>query len=240
MATESQPICEFVVPCMAGPSSDGHRFRKVRCRYRAAEWPFTQCELLLQTLDRMEMWGQVRSFELRLRLRETRRRNEESPEPGSTTGLPERGRHSRTITAPVPEWLQEEVGADKSFYDIRHLIQRIRQYLLESERDQQEQQALGSTTPSSQGPRRGSSAHVMFPDIEIISTFGEDTHQPNKPSSSARHTQSQSARAQMEDDRAGEEASASRGGRQSQGPRPRGSRVPGRGTVRKLRDDDSQ
>ncbi|KAJ5475605.1 hypothetical protein N7539_007892 [Penicillium diatomitis] len=188
----------------------------------------------------MEMWGQVRSFELRLRLRETRRRNEESPEPDSTTGLPERGRHSRTITAPVPEWLQEEVGADKSFDDIRHLIQRIRQYLLETERDQQDQQALGSTTLNSQGPRRGSSAHVIFPDIEIIPAFDEDTLQPKKPSSSARHTKSQSAGAQTEDDRAGEEASASRSRRQSQGSRPRGNRVSGRGTVRKLRDDGSQ
>ncbi|GIJ82947.1 hypothetical protein Asppvi_001464 [Aspergillus pseudoviridinutans] len=41
-----------------------------RARYRARAWPFTQCDLLLDSLARMEAWGGVESFEVVLRRRE--------------------------------------------------------------------------------------------------------------------------------------------------------------------------
>ena len=44
-----------------------------RARYRSTQWPFTQCELLLDSLARMERWGGVRCFELVLRRREVER-----------------------------------------------------------------------------------------------------------------------------------------------------------------------
>lgn len=50
--------------------------------YRAERWPFIQVDLhlLLESLDRMETWGQVESFEMRLRRREVLRAN--GPRPG--------------------------------------------------------------------------------------------------------------------------------------------------------------
>ncbi|GIJ99381.1 hypothetical protein Aspvir_001513 [Aspergillus viridinutans] len=44
-----------------------------RARYRARAWPFTQCDLLLDSLARMEAWGGVESFEVVLRRREVER-----------------------------------------------------------------------------------------------------------------------------------------------------------------------
>ncbi|KAH2524907.1 hypothetical protein KXW97_003218, partial [Aspergillus fumigatus] len=44
-----------------------------RARYRSRAWPFTQCELLLDSLGRMEAWGGVESFEVVLRRREMER-----------------------------------------------------------------------------------------------------------------------------------------------------------------------
>ncbi|PKX98084.1 putative pathogenicity factor [Aspergillus novofumigatus IBT 16806] len=44
-----------------------------RARYRSRAWPFTQCELLLDSLARMEAWGGVQSFEVVLRRREVQR-----------------------------------------------------------------------------------------------------------------------------------------------------------------------
>jgi hypothetical protein len=44
-----------------------------RARYRARAWPSTQCDLLLDSLDRMEAWGGVEGFEVVLRRREKER-----------------------------------------------------------------------------------------------------------------------------------------------------------------------
>lgn len=44
-----------------------------------------QCELLLQSLDRMQSWGLVESFELPLRRREAERINNNAPETGNTS-----------------------------------------------------------------------------------------------------------------------------------------------------------
>ncbi|KAJ5475604.1 hypothetical protein N7539_007891 [Penicillium diatomitis] len=191
---EFHPTCEFISPCQAGPSSDGLHFRKVvshifgrnklstkkfpdsvwvwycrkhyrRAMYRADSWPLTQCSLLLQTLDRMENWGQVRSFELRLHHRETLQREQEDPDSSpkkarvSKTGR----RHRTTVAEPVPEWLQQEVGPNKSFADIRRLVQRIR-----------EDQLHSYLSPK-------------FPNIEIIASFyGEEPVQKERHSKGRR------------------------------------------------------
>ncbi|KAI9925564.1 hypothetical protein MW887_005945 [Aspergillus wentii] len=47
-----------------------------RARYRSAQWPFTQCELLMDSLGRMEVWGGVECFEVVLRRREIMRGEE--------------------------------------------------------------------------------------------------------------------------------------------------------------------
>lgn len=94
--------CEFIDPCKMTPSPDGMHHRKVvshvfgrnkkstkqfpehvwvhycrkhyqRARYRADQWPFTQCDLILESLRRMEEWGGVESFNLTLRRREQQR-----------------------------------------------------------------------------------------------------------------------------------------------------------------------
>lgn len=56
-----------------------------RARYRTETWIFMQCELLLQSLDRMQSWGLVESFELPLRRREAERINNNAPETGNTS-----------------------------------------------------------------------------------------------------------------------------------------------------------
>lgn len=49
-----------------------------RARYRSRDWPFTQCDLLLDSLGRMEEWGGVGCFEVALRRREMERVNDDS------------------------------------------------------------------------------------------------------------------------------------------------------------------
>ncbi|EPS27064.1 hypothetical protein PDE_02005 [Penicillium oxalicum 114-2] len=129
VSTIFTPICEFSQPCRMGPSPDGVHFRKVvshlfgrnkastklfpesvwifycrkhyqRARYRAEQWPFNQCELLLQSLDRMERWGYVRSFELRLRRREAMRTDGQADRPGPSGLLGSGRRHPTAFTAP--------------------------------------------------------------------------------------------------------------------------------------------
>lgn len=51
---------------------------------------------------------------------------------------------------PVPSWLRAEVGSNKTFEDIRNIIEKIRQYM----------QSLRDTYRP-----------VAFPDIEILPTF---------------------------------------------------------------------
>ncbi|KAL5360229.1 hypothetical protein BJX96DRAFT_149947 [Aspergillus floccosus] len=61
-----------------------------RARYRATKWPFIQCELLLDSLRRMEVWGGVRSFAVVLRKREVERLTP-APASGPTLSLGLRG-----------------------------------------------------------------------------------------------------------------------------------------------------
>lgn len=188
------PVCEYSTPCPMSTGSEGVYFRKVvshlfgrnktstklfpnhiwvyycrrhyqRARYRAEQWPFVQAELLLQTLERMEEWGQVESFELRLRRRETLRAH---PEQTTTTGCTTNGRRRPiTISAPVPSWLHAEVGKDKTFNDIRRIVERIRAYLAQVQQDEAPKTDTKGTARNT--ACRSSSLH--FPDIEFLPIF---------------------------------------------------------------------
>lgn len=121
-----------------------------RARYRADQWPFTQCELLVESLNRMKKWGGVESFELILRRREMLRvdngdESSDNAEVSKSSKKAPSGRKNPTaIIAPVPDWLRAHVGRDKSFEDIRQIVSRIRQHLLvvrDAERAQSVQQS---------------------------------------------------------------------------------------------------
>ncbi|KAJ5153435.1 uncharacterized protein N7482_009913 [Penicillium canariense] len=212
-AEEYTLMCEFSFPCCMTPSPDGMHFRKVvshvfgrnkastklfpprvwvhycrkhyqRARYRANQWPFTQCDLLLESLRRMEVWGGVASFELILRRREVLRAdgtNDKSASTASSGPLQNGRKHPTAIVAPVPRWLRQEVGRGKSFDAIRHLIERIREHmasLRQNEKIHQAQQAKlsGSSARSKsrkqpKTPSRQQGSLVRFPDIEILPTF---------------------------------------------------------------------
>jgi hypothetical protein len=73
-----------------------------RARYRAEQWPFVQAESLLQSLERMEEWGQVESFELRLRRREALRADGEGEQAQATGCTTNERRRPVAIPAPVP------------------------------------------------------------------------------------------------------------------------------------------
>lgn len=166
-----------------------------RARYRASLWPFTQCDLLLDSLGRMQSWGGIESFELVLRKRENQRTRTNSeageratspptgaqtPEgsprssavtsPASAASTPARnanssgGTNPTTTTttttthkrspvvppSPVPDWLRLEVGPNKSFDDIRAIVERLREHL---------------TREQNAGNK------ISFPDIEILPKF---------------------------------------------------------------------
>ncbi|KAJ5820014.1 hypothetical protein N7474_005605 [Penicillium riverlandense] len=120
------------------PSVWVHYCRKhyQRARYRADQWPFTQCELLVESLNRMQTWGGVESFELILRRREMLRvdngdDSSDNARASKTSKKAPSGRKNPTaIIAPVPDWLRAHVGRDKTFEDIRQIVSRIRQHLL--------------------------------------------------------------------------------------------------------------
>ncbi|KAJ5475603.1 hypothetical protein N7539_007890 [Penicillium diatomitis] len=204
---EFTPSCKFSGQCSLVPSPDGVKYyRKVvshifgrnksstqkipdsvwiyycrkhyqRSLYRADKWPFTQCELLLQTLARMESWGGVQSFELRLRAREVRRVDGETPTPAP---IGSGRRHPRAAPAPVPGWLQQELGDHKSFDEIRRLVQRIHGYLRGVQQAEQVQRSSRNTASQTQRVNKESrvtayrerfQSAVRFPDVELIPTF---------------------------------------------------------------------
>lgn len=192
---QENELCEFSTPCHMSPSPDGMHYRKVvshvfgrnkastklfpssvwvhycrkhyqRARYRADQWPFTQCELLLESLNRMEAWGGVESFELILRRREKMRVDDDCHEEDSKQSRAERGEEAAVpktkraqlasstsgrkrptpVTAPVPHWLRGCVGRGLSFNDVREIISRVREHmaqLREGEKNRQVQQAVG-------------------------------------------------------------------------------------------------
>ncbi|KAG0154240.1 hypothetical protein PDIDSM_1620 [Penicillium digitatum] len=242
-------LCEFAAPCQMHPSPDGMHYRKVvshvfgrnkavtklfplgvwvhycrkhyqRARYRADQWPFTQCDLLLESLSRMEHWDGVDSFELILRRREQVRVGRET-EGAPTTEAPNKretnpsadqaqdqdsrslgaatraaGRkHPTAIIAPVPDWLRRHVGHGKTFQEIRHIIELVRNHmarLRNRERAQQQLNPIPKSPRALDSPRRGGPSNdrkgrmskpanrdplrlrastVRFPDVEILPHF---------------------------------------------------------------------
>ncbi|KAJ5884830.1 hypothetical protein N7495_009340 [Penicillium taxi] len=214
---DSMIKCEFSNPCAMGPSPDGMHFRKVvshvfgrnksstklfpmhiwvhycrkhyqRARYRADKWPFTQCELLLESLQRIEDWGGVEGFELSLRRRERLRQGDKDCLDGNNTAASSqkrnRGRKNpKPVNAPVPEWLKQEVGCDKTFDQIRSIIRRINSHmtnLLEAEKEGHKaakETAQMSFTPCRANQKRDAKQFrqevslIRFPDIEILPIF---------------------------------------------------------------------
>lgn len=242
-------LCEFAAPCRMHPSPDGMHYRKVvshvfgrnkavtklfplgvwvhycrkhyqRARYRADQWPFTQCDLLLESLSRMENWDGVESFELILRRREqmrvgreaggapttgTSNQNEITPSAGQaqdqenkSSGVVTRSpgrKHPTAIIAPVPDWLRQHVGHGKTFQEIRHIIELVRNHMVRLRNRERAQHQLNHIpkSPSAPGsPHRGVSSSgrkgriakptnrdplrlrastVRFPDVEILPHF---------------------------------------------------------------------
>ena len=216
---EEDHLCEFAAPCRMHPSPDGMHYRKVvshvfgrnkavtklfplsvwvhycrkhyqRARYRADQWPFTQCDLLLESLSRMENWDGVESFELILRRREqmrvgreaegaltttteTSRQKEATPSAASqaqdqdkSSDIVPRGpsrKHPTAIIAPVPDWLRQHIGHGKSFEEIRQIIELVRDHMVRLRNQERVQQQLRHLpkSPSAPGtPRRGALSHV--------------------------------------------------------------------------------
>ena len=205
-------LCEFAAPCRMHPSPDGMHYRKVvshvfgrnkavtklfplgvwvhycrkhyqRARYRADQWPFTQCDLLLESLNRMENWDGVESFELILRRREqmrvgretesapnsgTSNQNNTTPSVGQnqdqdnkssgTVTRPPGRKHPTAIIAPVPDWLRQHVGHGKTFQEIRRIIELVRNHMVRLRNQERAQQQLNHLPKSPSGPgspRRG-------------------------------------------------------------------------------------
>ncbi|KAI2786254.1 hypothetical protein POX_g08637 [Penicillium oxalicum] len=266
------PICEFSQPCRMGPSPDGVHFRKVvshlfgrnkastklfpesvwvfycrkhyqRARYRAEQWPFNQCELLLQSLDRMERWGYVRSFELRLRRREAMRADGQADRPGPSGLLGSGRRHPTAFTAPVPNWLQQEVGSGKTFDDIRNIVERIRQDLANARQqkinNKQSKEETGDSVALSDENRhvslstayRERQSFARFPDIEILPTFHPSVQAQRRP---LNRRGNKTGGEEHSDSDPSEDRGFEPRSRRRQAPRPRGlNRVSARGAVRK-------
>jgi hypothetical protein len=193
------PVCEFAAPCRLNGSPDGYHFRKVvshvfgrnkavtkifpqdvwvhycrkhyqRARYRADQWPFTQCDLLLESLRRMQEWNGVESWDLDLRRREKIRVktvNGELGKPtkqgGSTKTIKDADnqaplkntrpgrKHPTAIIAPAPDWLHQSIGEKKTFDEIRSIIERVREYMSELRRREREHQTRSPpTTPEAE------------------------------------------------------------------------------------------
>ncbi|KAJ5930136.1 hypothetical protein N7466_005629 [Penicillium verhagenii] len=197
-------LCEFSQPCHMGPSPDGMHYRKVvshffgrnkastklfpdavwvhycrkhyqRARYRADQWPFTQCELLIESLSRMEEWGGVESFNIVLRRREILRVDQEEnlgeftgrnkkPMTNSAAKRPSNGRSltsgrrlPRAVVAPVPAWLRRCAGPRKSFDEIRAIVCQTREYM-EHMRDEEKALATAPDTRTDENGNNGANA----------------------------------------------------------------------------------
>ncbi|KAJ5119128.1 hypothetical protein N7448_010836 [Penicillium atrosanguineum] len=199
--------CEFASPCRMQPSPDGMHYRKVishifgrnkattklfpcwvwthycrkhyqRARYRADQWPFTQCELLLESLGRMESWGGVRSFQLVLRRREQLRlanADTVGQAPGNVDRLATGRKHPTAITSPVPDWLHRCTNREMNFADIRQLVLRARTWMTQLREKEKARQAeasgFGHDGSGEQRPVRQQPSRVRFPDVEILPVF---------------------------------------------------------------------
>ncbi|KZZ87201.1 hypothetical protein AAP_05840 [Ascosphaera apis ARSEF 7405] len=155
-------------------------------------WPMTQADLALKTIDNLQEWGGVESFKLALRRRETRRvvsestmnydddstnlqqpsfEGNEGPERGLSTS-PEtpfsegeftiRKRSPTIVTCPVPKWLKMHIGPNKSFPEVRAILQALKDYL----EDLQD---------------RG--YDIRFPDVEILPQVKPNVRLPDRGAS---------------------------------------------------------
>ena len=130
----------------------------IRDRYRNDEWPFTQCRLALDTIANMQAWGGVESFDLTLRRRE--RLPPTTPTDTTTTSPSTSSKKSpKNIPRPVPDWLHDCVGPNKSFDEIRQLINDLRTHFL-------------SLVQNNQEP--------FFPDIEILPNLRRPSKRPSR------------------------------------------------------------
>ncbi|OQE30064.1 hypothetical protein PENSTE_c002G00037 [Penicillium steckii] len=223
--TDPNVKCEFAEVCQMGADGEKTHYRKIishifgrnksatkvfpqevwvhycrkhyqRARYRAGEWPFTQCNLLEESLIRMEQWGGVESFELILRRREQERihgtdnQDDSGTDHGQTSQIPARPackstshgkahtvgrRNPRAVVAPVPDWLRDRTGKGLNFKDIGEIIREIRRYLKELRRVETKV-SVKSETPNQSKKKKDPSVRtpvspIRFPDIEIIPTF---------------------------------------------------------------------
>ncbi|EGE02706.1 ORP1 [Trichophyton equinum CBS 127.97] len=130
-----------------------------RARYRNDEWPFTQCRLALDTIANMQAWGGVDSFNLTLRRRERLPPPPPPPPPTTTTTTtsPSSKKSPKNIPRPVPDWLHDCVGPNKSFDEIRQVIHGLRAHFL-------------SLVQNNQEP--------FFPDIEILPNLRRSSKKP--------------------------------------------------------------
>lgn len=191
-----------------------------RARYRAVQWPFTQCDLLIESLRRMEEWGGVVSFRLILRRREQERVNKvDEDTPTRATALKRHAacrtrRNPCPVSAPVPHWLRERTASGLTFDDIREIIGQIRQHMEDQRRSQENVEQVEDVQPApsnSDGKankkKKGSRASpqssstraqrtpIRFPDIEIIPTF--------KPWALKQHEEAQKLKKQKTKDKSG-------------------------------------
>lgn len=248
-------ICEFSNPCRMGPSPDGKHFRKVvshvfgrnkastrlfpsgvwvhycrkhyqRARYRADQWPFTQCELLLESIERMQKWGGVKEFEMILRRRELNRIKDgksSKGKPKSSSGLLQSGRkHPTAVVAPTPEWLRQYCGRDMSFDDIRHVIIQIRDYMMdlrekEKVQDAQADAMVPSASKKTEGLRQRPS-RVRFPDVEILPRFKNWVIKASLAKRAGRQAQTEQRVDEAEEEEEEEENEASNDGEGLGGP----------------------
>ena len=114
----------------------------------------------------MEEWGQVESFELRLRRREALRADGEGAQAPATGRTTNERRRPVAIPATVPGWLLTEAGTEKTFDDVRQVVERIRAYLTQVRQDEA---SKVDTKEARNIACRNSS--VRFPDIEFLPTF---------------------------------------------------------------------
>ncbi|EFE37741.1 hypothetical pathogenicity factor [Trichophyton verrucosum HKI 0517] len=108
----------------------------------------------------MQAWGGVESFDLTLRRRErlpptTTTTTTTSPAATSTSSK----KSPKNIPRPVPDWLHDCVGPNKSFDEIRQLINDLRLHFL-------------SLVQNNQEP--------FFPDIEILPNLRRSSKKPAK------------------------------------------------------------
>ncbi|GAQ07348.1 hypothetical protein ALT_4669 [Aspergillus lentulus] len=169
-----------------------------RARYRSRAWPFTQCELLLDSLARMEAWGGVESFEVVLRRREVQRlsssfaEQQASDKEGVRVRKGRRGGASASASACASEGEEEHADDEEESGDGKKRQRRkprikacpVPEWLRAEtgpgktfaeiraivERIRED---LTEQHRQAQKTKTKNKEQVLFPDIEILPTFQE-------------------------------------------------------------------